>query len=298
MKNWIIVAILFLLFIFITFPVKSESGKQQRELPPEFLTIEDHDVNKKGPIDWGFPEKCVQKRWPVWFYYWNRELRGPTLVYANDIPIRQEHADWSFRKFSRFEIQYPQLKVGDIFPLINNCYVYVKDTEPARGSDALRLKDDEIPQGAKLRGDTIVFLLTSDKPSILVKKHYPQAIYLGHIFTLDISLNAIRKHPQKEGEYQIQLLVFRGDASEPFQWYGVGDMLIFEIRDYGSEDEKKRQEDKQRWGVKIVNIVPPEKKPTRTIRGIECRLLGWFELEPELIPLDKNLKPMKKTESE
>jgi hypothetical protein len=40
------------------------------------------------------------------------------------------------------------------------------------------------------------------------------------------------------------------------------------------------------------------KSAKRTIRGIECRLLGWFELEPELVPLDKNLKPIKNTESE
>jgi hypothetical protein len=285
MKSRIVVVLFFLFFIFGTFPVKSEPGKQQRELPPEFLTIEDHDVNKKGPIDWGFPEKCVQERWPVWFYYWNRELSSPTLVYDNDIPIRPEHADWSFREFSRFEIIYPRLKVGDIFPLINSCYVYSKNTEQAHGSDAFRLKDDEIPKGTKLRGDTIVFLLTSDRRSF-TKEDYPQAVYLGEIFSQRISLNAIRKHPQKEGEYQIQLFVYHGDARKPFQWYGIGDMLIFEL-------ERER-----RWGVKIDNIVPPEEKPTRTIRGIECRLLGWFELEPELIPLDKNLKPIKNTESE
>jgi hypothetical protein len=286
MKNRIIILIIFLLFIFGTFSVKSEPGKQQRELPPEFLKIEDHDMNKKGPIDWGFPEKCVQERWPIWFYYWNRELSCPTLVYANDIPIRQEHADWSFRKFSRFEIQYPQLKVGDIFPLINSCYIYSKGTGQAHGSDAFRLKDEEIPKEIKLRGDTIIFLLTSDRRSIVAKKYYPQAVYLGEIFLQEISLNAIRKHPKKEGEYQIQLFVYHDGDTKPFQWYGVGDMLIFELKG------------ERRWGVKIVNIVPPEEKPTRTIRGIECRLLGWFELEPELIPLDKNLKPIKNTESE
>jgi hypothetical protein len=58
-------------------------------------------------------------------------------------------------------------------------------------------------------------------------------------------------------------------------------MLIFELKG------------ERFFGAYIHKVVPPDEKPSHKIRGIDCRLIGWIELDPAIVKLDKDMKPIK-----
>ncbi|MDR2641710.1 MAG: hypothetical protein LBC74_02830 [Planctomycetaceae bacterium] len=191
---------------------------------------------------------------------------------------------------------YSDLHDKDIFPLPGALF-YRDKSGRAIGYDAFLVPKKYYPEGVTVRYDTFII------PYIPEKKDCRKS-YLWGYFSAD------RIEKDKEGKLRVKITYepqrigeVDGDDTKT-NWYSKGDILQFfprkdfEQDDYGNRryswPNKAKKVNAESFGLRLVNIVPRDPYPMRGVGDKKKgRLIGWIEIDSQVIPLDKNGKPIK-----
>jgi hypothetical protein len=170
------------------------------------------------------------------------------------------------------EINYA-LNISDvplysIFPLLGRFYCI--DCPAGREEDNVwiasiyRLKQDELPKDIKLQNESIIFTINSE----LQKKYGDHS---GYLYSYRVFVTDIEKINQDKGDLHAKIKVIGYGSRQIVRegWYKIGDVIEF-----------------SHFSHKITNIVAP-RDLNKEIQGHKCNLIGYVELDPEAVPLEK-----------
>jgi hypothetical protein len=180
-----------------------------------------------------------------------------------------------------YRLRYAGIRNNSLFPLLGSIYCF---DEPWKHS-AFRIADKDIPKGITLQRRSIIFAICDDTE------------YLES--TLGCSY-----------DWKLIYILDYGQSQEPSDgiWVIVSNKYISkeELKNFqehplpGVEVNKYKIGDLMTFtnvSHKIINIVLPDKKDIRTVNRknadgtttkLKCRLVGWVELDPTPIPIDKD----------
>ncbi|MDR2641468.1 MAG: hypothetical protein LBC74_01605, partial [Planctomycetaceae bacterium] len=168
-----------------------------------------------------------------------------------------------------YNFNVSEVPLYTVFPLLGRFY-YVDSLEGGReGKNSWqafvrRLKKNELPEDIKLHKESIVFTINTE----LQKKHGDNS---GHLYSYRIFVTDIAKINPDNADLHAKIKVI-GNGSRQIEregWYKIGDVIEF-----------------SHFSHKIINIVS-SRELDKEIQGHKCNLVGYIELAPEAVPLDK-----------
>jgi hypothetical protein len=182
---------------------------------------------------------------------------------------------------------YSGMYQNTIFPLLGNLYCLDRPGETR--SSAFRINESNIPNDLIPKRQSIIFPISSDVEfrSRLPNCQYDDSVvYIVDYASSSIPSEGLRvkitDNPENSEEQKkiYEEYYKKNFSGVNIRWYKIGDMFPFTTVSH-----------------KIINIVLPDKEDSRivhrknndgSITELKCRLIGWVELDPTPIPINKN----------
>ncbi|MDR1290415.1 MAG: hypothetical protein LBK06_04355 [Planctomycetaceae bacterium] len=195
----------------------------------------------------------------------------------DDAHIEAPYSDFFAKlKSSDYQIQVNYIPRYSIFPIFGRFYYvdFLEKFDESASEDikyclgvAHRLRSEEYPPEISLSHKSIVFLCMSPKQKEELRDR--EHTYNNKLHDYDVYVTDIQPPQNSQTKCRARIVLdspgYRNIMRE--DWYEVGDILEFAQVKY-----------------RIINIVAPRELE---IRGHKCHLIGYVELDPQAIPLEK-----------
>jgi hypothetical protein len=246
-----------------------EFMKRYEKWLPERIISDPSSTSNNPPVPdptktiYFFGEMYKQKdkniRWGSMFIYCYNHAKNEICPFPNFVE-------------QLLKIQYSVEMIGvqqySIFPLFGSFYCVdcPEGNEEANVWEASigRIRREELPKNVTLKMESFVFTCNSEYQK---KSGNPS----GYLYSYRIFVTEIEKiTPDKENlQAKIKVISYGSRQIVREGWYKIGDVIEF-----------------SHFSHKVINIVA-SRELDKEIRGHKCNLIGYVELDPVAIPLDK-----------